>query len=125
MHCDEIDDEFKKIARKLLDKGELDIIFDAIPYNVKLDIIEDCKEETRGIPGLLTEENYFKLAVDIRLGYEHRAAYIRFMLKGFPKERSVDYATEWAKRFLAGTHWGCADKKRKAILREAYGVDKI
>lgn len=74
------------------------------------------------IPRLLKENDYFSLGIG--LGYGHRQAYVDFMLKAFPKCKSRDYAAEWADRFHRGSHWACADKKRKPILREVYKVDE-
>ena len=71
----------------------------------------------------LTKKDDHDIAVRGGLGYGHREAYMEFMPKAFPGERDVRYASEWAERFRLGTHWGAADKERRAVLREVYKVD--
>ena len=70
----------------------------------------------------LERVDYYKIAEQVELGYGHRDAYIKFMLKAFPKQMGSSYAYEWAGRFKRGTHWAHADKNSRKALREAYGV---
>lgn len=70
-----------------------------------------------------SDDNLTWIAEAAGLEENHLTVYVKFMQQAFRSECvSRTYAEEWGERFRQGKEWECADKRRKAVLRELYGV---